>query len=207
MPDTDELYQSILQEIVTGKLSPGSKLREAQLAEQFDISRTPLREVLFRLVMVGLLAYENNKGFHVPALSKRELQECYPIIWSLECLAVRSSSLFLQTKISTLTELNEQFLSASEEPNRALKYDSEFHNLLCSASGNATLQKIVGNLKARTERYDLVYFADAELIKVSYRQHQRIIDSIEQGEVDNACRHLEDNWRCGLEYFVGLVKD
>jgi len=74
---TEELQESLRLMIADGRLKPGEKLREVELATRFSISRTPVREALVALEREGLVTYELNRGFSVRHFSFRDLYEAY----------------------------------------------------------------------------------------------------------------------------------
>src|SRR5688572_24496804 len=90
-PRRAETYVSVRQLILNGELLDGSRIVESSLCDQLGVSRTPLREALFRLEQEGLVRQDLARGFSVMPLSAREVREIYPIIWTLEVLALELS--------------------------------------------------------------------------------------------------------------------
>ena len=200
----EPLYNKILNAIVLGTLAPGEKLNEADLSKKFKVSRTPLRESLFQLENIGFLSYEQNKGFRVPKLSKEELRDCYPIIWCLEAEALNQGFLLLRARISELKVINEHF-GKSKRADKTLAFDKQFHDMICRASGNLTLQQTVNNLKLRMQRYDMMFFSEHALIKQSFEQHQEIILHIHHQKLPAAIEALKANWQVGLECMLSKL--
>src|SRR5439155_23374389 len=85
---TDELTA----EILAGGLSPGSALRQDLLAKRFGVSRTPVREALYRLVAYGLATFQPNLGFRVRAFSGLEYLEALTIRSRLEAVAAERAT-------------------------------------------------------------------------------------------------------------------
>src|SRR5206468_12731652 len=83
----DDLALVIEEAIVSGELEPGTVLRQEQLSERFQVSRTPVREALRRLAALGLVSFEPNRGVRVRAASRRELREAFLVRAELESLA------------------------------------------------------------------------------------------------------------------------
>lgn len=90
LPLREELRQAVLQRILRGVLPPGSRIIESKLSEELGVSRTPLREALLHLEQQGFVRSDLARGFSVEPLSQQEVREIYPIIWTLEGLALRS---------------------------------------------------------------------------------------------------------------------
>jgi DNA-binding GntR family transcriptional regulator len=83
----DDVALLIEEAIVSGELAPGAVLRQEQLSERFQVSRTPVREALRRLSALGLVAFEPNRGVRVRTFSRTELYEAFLVRAELESLA------------------------------------------------------------------------------------------------------------------------
>jgi DNA-binding GntR family transcriptional regulator len=83
----DDIARVLEDEIVSGLIEPETVLRQEQLSERFDVSRTPVREALRRLAALGLVSFEPNRGVRVRAISSVELREAYLVRAELEALA------------------------------------------------------------------------------------------------------------------------
>ncbi len=83
----DDIALVIEEAIVSGELQPGTVLRQEQLSEQFEVSRTPVREALRRLAALGLVSFVPNRGVRVRTISREELHEAFLVRSELEGLA------------------------------------------------------------------------------------------------------------------------
>lgn len=83
----DDIALALEDAIVSGEIPPGSVLRQEQLSEQFEVSRTPVREALRRLAALGLVTFEPNRGVQVRMLSRHEIREAFLVRAELESLA------------------------------------------------------------------------------------------------------------------------
>src|SRR5947209_14146905 len=83
----DDMAFVIEEAFVSGKLAPGTVLRQEQLSEQFNVSRTPIREALRRLAALGLVSFVPNRGVRVRTISRDELHEAFMVRAELEALA------------------------------------------------------------------------------------------------------------------------
>src|SRR5205814_7968135 len=83
----DDLALVIEEAIVSGELEPGTVLRQEQLSERFQVSRTPVREALRRLAALGLVSFVPNRGVRVRTISREELHEAFMVRAELESLA------------------------------------------------------------------------------------------------------------------------
>jgi DNA-binding GntR family transcriptional regulator len=82
----DDISLVIEEAIVSGELAPGTVLRQEQLSEQFDVSRTPIREALRKLAALGLVSFEPNRGVRVRTITREELREAFLVRAELEAL-------------------------------------------------------------------------------------------------------------------------
>jgi DNA-binding GntR family transcriptional regulator len=85
----DDIALALEEAIVSGEIPPGSVLRQEHLSEQFQVSRTPVREALRRLAALGLVSFEPNRGVRVRMLSRDELREAFLVRAELESLATQ----------------------------------------------------------------------------------------------------------------------
>ena len=83
----DDIALALEEAIVSGEIPPGSTLRQEHLSEQFQVSRTPVREALRRLAALGLVSFEPNRGVRVRMFSLDEIREAFMVRAELESLA------------------------------------------------------------------------------------------------------------------------
>src|SRR5579883_3191712 len=83
----DDIARLLEDEIVSGAIRPGTVLRQEQLSERFEVSRTPIREALRRLAALGLVSFVPNRGVRVRTISREELREAFLVRAELESLA------------------------------------------------------------------------------------------------------------------------
>ena len=106
----------IEEAIVSGELAPGSVLRQEQLSEQFDVSRTPVREALRRLAALGLVSFEPNRGVRVRTISRDELHEAFLVRAELEALATEvAATKITPEELDELDECEKRFARISQE--------------------------------------------------------------------------------------------
>jgi DNA-binding GntR family transcriptional regulator len=190
-----------LRRIVGGELEAGKPVNESRLAGQLKVSRTPLREALLQLEREGFIRSDERRGFSVERLSAREVREIYPMIWTLEGLALRSSAVCAHLLAPELAHINSQFAKA-RDPERALADDTRWHEHLTSQSQNRRLLETIAALRLGIRRYETVYMADTRLIPESVSQHNAIINALKAHNIENAVKCLEGNWRFAMEMLI-----
>jgi len=112
----DDIALVIEEAIVSGELAPGTVLRQEQLSEQFNVSRTPIREALRRLAALGLVSFVPNRGVRVRTLSREDLQEAFLIRAELEGLATEvATPKFTAEEIEELDAAERRFAGISQD--------------------------------------------------------------------------------------------
>jgi DNA-binding GntR family transcriptional regulator len=187
--------------IVAGRLEAGKPVNESRLATQLKVSRTPLREALLQLEQECLIRSDERRGFSVERLSARDVREIYPMIWTLEGLALRSSAVCAHLLVPELVRINSEFAKA-RIPRRALDLDARWHVLLTSQSHNQRLLETISALRFSIRRYETVYMADPRLLPESVAQHNAIIKHLKERDIEAATMSLEKNWRFGMEVLI-----
>lgn len=141
-------YEQLRAEIREGALPPGSRVREKNVAERLEISRTPVREALRRLEADGFLTFEPHRGMIVVQLDHQSMMELYAMREVLEgtaaALAARHAS---AAEISVLFEMLERESEISEDPARLAAHNAQFHQVLFHAAHNRYLLKTANALR------------------------------------------------------------
>jgi DNA-binding GntR family transcriptional regulator len=195
------LRSTLLSRIVAGALKAGEAVNESRLAAQLKVSRTPLREALLQLEREGFIRSDERRGFSIEHLSAREVREIYPLIWTLEGLAVRSSAICAHLLVPELSRINSEFAKA-HDPGRALALDTQWHEYLTSQSQNRRLLATLSALRLGIRRYETVYMSNTQLIPESVHQHNEITNALKEHDVEAALKALENNWRFAMEVLI-----
>lgn len=198
------IREALVDRILRGELIPGAKLPEAQLAAALGVSRTPLREALLGLEEEGLVVSNPARGFEVCAFTRAEVRELYPVLGTLECLALELTSDLSDVDVSRLSRVNAD-LSAATDPGNAKSLDVQWHTTLLSQSGNSRLAAMIGRTKSLVNRYELAYMRASGLIETSVRQHTAITHAIAIGDRDSAVSLLRSHWEQGMELVIAWL--
>lgn len=147
----EQTYQALRESILSGELAPGDRLIEAQLAEQLQVSRTPIREAIRQLQREELVTADDVGWLRVATVSASEARHLYDCRIALETLAVteacsKATALHLQQLqdlISQAERLAEQDPSSSDRAMQPLEIDYLFHRTLAQSSGNTYLVSLL----------------------------------------------------------------
>ena len=194
----DEVYHSLKHWIINGTLAPGEKLKDKELAVQLGVSRTPIREALRKLDDEGLVEAKANRWTRVTNISLADTKHIYPIISSLESLALQIAfPTLLSKEIEQMKEINSRFedLMKGDDLYAIVNAETEFHQLFIKAAANQELENILENLKIKYKRIELAYFSQAHLFANSFAEHNKIIEALENRDLDAALNALAQNWK------------
>jgi DNA-binding GntR family transcriptional regulator len=112
----DDIALVIEEAIVSGELAPGTVLRQEQLSEQFQVSRTPVREALRRLAALGLVSFVPNRGVRVRTIAREELHEAFMVRAELESLATEvAATKFTPEDLAELDAAEKRFAGISQQ--------------------------------------------------------------------------------------------
>ena len=205
-------YRTLRSFIVRGGLSPGTRLREARLARELNVSRTPVREALARLEQEGFVSTHRGAARReaaiVAPLTKSDARELFYLVGALEGVAARLVAQFPRPErrglCETLEAANAAFEStiASSEPDSAevMAADRAFHKRMMEAAAAHRLLSTWEVLKPHTLRYTWAY-SDyfARHAGESAREHAALVEAIHRGDPDEADRAASRNYWNGAD--------
>lgn len=194
----EQVFNSLEEEILTGKLKKGDTLGEIPLSKRLGVSRTPIRAALHRLAEEGLIEIAPNKGAVVIGVGKEELVDIYKIRMRLEGLASREAALKIseedKKKLCDSVELSE-FYIGKQDTEHLKELDSRFHNIIYKASGNRLLCKTLSELHRNIKVYRKLSLTVSDRLEKSVEEHREILNAILAGDADTAdaltFRHVE----------------
>jgi DNA-binding GntR family transcriptional regulator len=201
-----QVHSSLFRMLLEDRWAENSRLNDSALAAELGVSRTPVREALIQLETEGLLACDPNRGFYLPALRREEAQEIYPILWSLEQLAVFLAAGSAQQLRKNLEQANSRVSSASD-PALALKHDRAWHSALIQASGNQRLIEMTHRIEAHTRRYASALLDDSALAERRAREHSQIAEALATEQPARAFALLKMHWRAEMEEVVRALEE
>ena len=194
----EQVFNSLEEEILTGKLKKGDTLAEISLSKRLGVSRTPLRAALHRLAEEGLVEIPPNRSATVIGIGCEELVDIYKIRMRLEGLASREAAAKIsdsdKKRLRELLELSEFYLT-KQDTEKLKELDSEFHNVIYKASGNRLLYKTLSELHRNIQVYRKLSLTVPERLEKSVTEHKEILDAIEKSDAEKAdsltFRHIE----------------
>lgn len=189
----DEVCRKIADEIVIGRFAPKSRLDETTLAGMFNVSRTPVREALKQLAIMGLVEYRPNRGTTVSEMSPEQLDQMFEAIGELEAACARHAALRMgERERALLRDLHAQGRMAMQAGDMD-RYDAlnrELHATIILGAGNPVLSDLAIRLRHRVAPFRRTQFRDIERIGASYEEHSRIVEAILAHDAAMAYREM-----------------
>ncbi|MFM9994246.1 MAG: GntR family transcriptional regulator [Phycisphaerales bacterium] len=204
-PLRNELLTTLRERILHGRLAPCTPISEPALAQEFGVSRSPLREALFALEGRGLLESAVGRGFAVRPLEARDAEDAYTILATLDGLALRLAGVPPPEDLNALTRLNDRIRRSPRRARRLFDLDRDWHALLVARCPNRRLLGMIEDLRNAVRRYDLAYWREAGDVLVSHAEHRAIARSLREGgagKLQLAERMLVGHWLRGIEPVV-----
>lgn len=174
------IYQELLGDILTGKINPGEKLRETELAERFHVSRTPIREALLRLEREGFIHHSKDVGAVVRKISAAQIDETYELVALLESHATRIATIRMKKKdVMHLTKLHQSMQERAEEERfpEWVMLNAQFHDFFTEKCGNTKLRETVQDLRKSIYRVVAEGQTLPRHVGEYLLSHQRIIEA------------------------------
>lgn len=191
----DSVYLGIKQNIFDFRLLPGDRFTENEIAERLHVSRTPVREALYRLEREGYLQVQFRSGWNVRELDFRQFDDLYDLRIALETACVRT--LCDRPERPSLNELKSIWLVA---PKRRLRdgeqvcaLDEAFHGTLVAATGNREMARCHQEVTERIRLLRRLDFTEDGRITATYREHAQILHAILLGGADRAIELLRNH--------------
>jgi DNA-binding GntR family transcriptional regulator len=198
----DRAFQQIREAIRSGKLKPGDRLVETQLAEEMQISRFPIREALRYLEKEGLVHARPFKGTYVTQLTEKDMEELYSLRSAIEELAVRILIKNIDEKqIKELESIVADMVQASEENDldQMISQDLRFHQTICEMSGHRKLLDVWLNLENQLQIFLTI---EKDLFENSYQYvttHHPILEAIKSGKTNSAQKAIRDHLKLAMK--------
>ncbi len=185
---SQRIADEIRQRILDGELPPGTRIRQEQIAEEFGVSRLPIREALRILEAYGLVTLVASTGAWVSTMDRADLEETYLIRERIEplaiSLAIEKMSEATIDRLSTLADEMEQ----SDTVEDFVERDREFHLMTYRDSGMATLLGLVEKLWNTTQPYRRAYLHRVGIqgMTEAHLEHHLLVSAARRRDVQSA---------------------
>jgi DNA-binding GntR family transcriptional regulator len=203
----DEIYEALREQIVRGRLLPGERINERTIARERGASRTPVRESLRRLEQTNLVRRDGRAGYVVRRFDLTEMDQLYDVRLALELLAIRTlGEHATPERLAEVREVWRRF-PASGDPSEALAADEAFHEALAEQSGNAVLLQFLKDINERIHVIRRIDFTAPDRWATTQLEHDRILERLEAGHIDEATDLLRQNIESSKEKIAELATE
>jgi len=202
---SEAVFATLREAILSGILSPGARLPEEELAAQFDVSRTPIREAVLRLEATGLASRTSRRGLIVSAVSAHEILEVYAVREAIDGLAARlAAEVSREPYIFELVWLNDQ-LESQRDADSMARVNLRFHETVAQAGGNTVLLELMKAIHDRVRRFPGTTFSDTTRAETAVREHAEIVRSIEKRDGDTAERLARQHMANAMRVRIAML--
>lgn len=184
-----DVYERLRAEILTCHLAPGSEITEAELAARFAVSKSPVRDALFRLAQEGLVVIRPRQGYRVTPVSIRDAREMLQLRGVLESACVEVAAAAAPPEQLRALDRFRRF-ERTRYPLGFAEYNTAFHRELAHLSGNARLERAVNDVIDQMQRVvtlGLATIKDHDP-RGLVREHGAIIDALQERQPRRAAR-------------------
>ncbi len=191
----DEVYAQLKRDVAEFNLVPGDRFTENELSERLGVSRTPVRQALFRLQQEGYVEVLFRSGWRVLPFDFEQFEELYDLRMVLETTAAhRLCADGRRVDRELLDELVAIWLVPAAERSSDMlqvsKWDEEFHCKLVAAAGNAEMAKVHRDVTDRIRIIRRLDFTKQARIDATYDEHGKILKAIQRKRGDQAAMLL-----------------
>jgi DNA-binding GntR family transcriptional regulator len=191
-----KIYATIRDDIIDGRYTAGENLVELKLAEEYGVSRTPIREALLQLEREGLVEYKPNRGIVVIGISRQDIQDIYTIRELIEGLAA-----FWAAERATpqeLKQLNEtvdmiEFYTSKGDLEQITILDTMFHNQILDASKSRPLKQALGCFNYHVQQARLASLQREGRIEKSFGEHAMILEALKKRDPVGARKAMNNH--------------
>ena len=205
---SDRLLEIIEERIVTGDYPPGTRLDETELAGEFEVSRTPIREALMQLSFSGLVNLRPRRGAVVADITPQRLLEMYEVMAELEAMCGRLAARRISDdELDELARAHKACQGAKEaaDPDEYFRRNEEFHKVIYRASHNGFLIEQTTNIYRRLSVYRRLQLRVRDRLRNSFSEHTDIVAAIRTADGDLVAELLRKHIVVQGERFADLM--
>ncbi len=195
-----EVAELLRQRIFKRELEPGSWIDEMKLAEEYGISRTPLREALKVLAAEGLVTMKVRRGAYVTEVSETDLADVYHLLSLLESdaagvVAERATD----AQLKELQALHKELEAAAGNRDKFFAVNERFHMRLLQIAGNRWRDQMVADLRKVMKLNRHNSLLKSGRIQESLQEHRSVMEALAKRDAKAAVKRMQEHFRNGLE--------
>ncbi|MFD1382974.1 GntR family transcriptional regulator [Rhodanobacter aciditrophus] len=205
----DVIVEDLRKRILSGDLAEGALIRQELLAEEYDVSRMPVREALKRLDAEGLLVFQNNRGATVTKHSLEEIAEIFDVRTLLEVdLFARAIPKMTDALFAECDDILAEMKASYEAGNIAEwgPLNAKYHGLLYCAAGRHMTENLLDRVTLQANRYVSMHIDKLDNRDRASYDHQMLLDFAKARDIEGATKCLRDHLVSTKEQVIALVE-
>ncbi|KML64867.1 GntR family transcriptional regulator [Pectobacterium peruviense] len=195
-------FEILINAIEKGELLPGERLQETRLAQQFGLSRTPIREALHRLEALGLVEPGPQRGLMIAQISYERLRQLFAVREGLERLAMELAVASASTEELELLQDMVNVEKTLTDSQQLHDHNRLFHRQIYRATHNPYLNEMLENLRIHLSLLRGTTYESTKRTEEARREHQAIVEALvrrdKDGAQEAACQHIRNGYRARL---------
>jgi DNA-binding GntR family transcriptional regulator len=204
-----ELYDDLHGKIVRGAMLPGEALSETKVAENYGVSRTPVREVFWRLGEGGLLRVVPQVGTFVAPINIASVYDSQFVRETLECKAVEQAA--RNASATDLDHLHEQIRLQADAVARQdyvafFGSDETLHRLLMTMAGRPFVWQIIAGAKAQLDRVRFLSLEDPDWLAMVFAEHKALVQQVSNHDAEAARATMQAHLRTAFAAIGRIAK-
>jgi DNA-binding GntR family transcriptional regulator len=208
MPYYEQCYHSIKNMIFNGKFKPGERINETQLAKDFNVSKSPVREAIRILEKEGLLVVDNSKVLvYEPTL--KDIKDIYFCRMALESFATRQTTeIALDSEIEQLEQIlldTEKAISENHDSHTIITLNSQFHSLIIEYTRNDRIKKQIEDLRGLIYYFRVLNFNGGNRATIILNQHQQIFHHIKNRNAEDASKEMGKHLQYDIDHLAEIL--
>jgi DNA-binding GntR family transcriptional regulator len=188
-PLAEQMYQLVKQDIFNFRICPGDRFSETDIAQHYGVSRTPMRDALFRLLREGYLEVGFRRGWKVSDINFDQLDQLYDLRIVLELASIERLA-SAPPPHPAIDELKAVWCVAPElresDPAIMFEMDERFHRGLVAATGNAEILRVHNDVTERIRIVRRLDFLKPHRTSATYDEHSTMLNLIDRGKLAEA---------------------
>ena len=198
MLSSDFIYSDILDRIISLKLSPGSKISENQICEEYNVSRSVIRHIFARLAQINFLTVYPQRGTYVNYIDLEYIRNALLIRLSIEKEILyrfmqKEDKSDIITKMKENMKQQEKFYHENEYLIEFKELDEEFHNYIIMSVENNAILSLINDHLLHISRWRNVYIKSGYKLSKLIDEHKSILEAIEANDTERALRCMNNH--------------
>jgi DNA-binding GntR family transcriptional regulator len=207
----DVVTTDLRHKIIRGVLTSGQRIKEVEIAREFNTSRPPVRESFKILESEGLITIRPRRGAFVSEITQKDIWEIYTVYAALTDLAIelaieKASTEDVRKLENFITKMEESLYQEPEDVEKYHKYHRMFHENILQIAENNRLTKICISLNNQTLKFSKIIFSNKAYRTATFQKHKEILETIRRKNKDQAKRVSYDHVMEGMKNLQGIFE-